>query len=149
MEQGPEGYANSQGINIAAAKRRILWARDAGLVEKTKDGHRLTPLGEKIAAEGVSKYRDHLDMMTGNDKWDHSPTSEAVGHWIYANWPGNTSRVRFGELEHEFNKVTNYKTRRLEVYLSKLEQDHHLAYERIADLDQVGLAPRGNREDFF
>lgn len=156
MEGGVKEYADTAGIGQATARQRMIWARDAGLLEKTGTGYKLTPLGKSIADKGRADYKDHIALMTGNQDLlipGRFIKPKAVGYWLYANWPENVSRVRRGEIGHQWYKVTGGKSGDFRVILVKQEQTlvggkPSAVWEKIADLDQVGLNPSLSREDF-
>ena len=156
MEGGPEEYANAGGISRSRAdvQARMTWARDAGLIEKTGRDYELTPLGKAVAEKSISDYRGHIALMIGDPTMTSSLSAEAISYWTYANWPKNTSRVRFENISQAWEKTTRGAFGRIQTRMVQAEQltvkgRSALVWENIADLNQVGLNPGLNREDFL
>lgn len=61
-----------------------------------------------------------------------------AGRIIYREWPENTSRRRRWEVEEVLRRFGFTKIRLL---IAKLDRERWITWERIADLDQIGLNP--------
>jgi len=157
MEKGVEGFADEEGIGIATARKRMTWARDAGLLEKVGGDYKLTPLGKMMETKQRNDWNDHVALMTGDRSMmlGPRPKLDAVAYWVYANWPVSVSTVNRGEISRAWAKTTGDKWGRFTDYVGALESGLQtkpgkpiLAWAHIADLDNIALSRSLNREDF-
>lgn len=83
--------------------------------------------------QGYGIPTDWLPSVKGQNSW------QIAGRILYREWPENTSRVKRGEAQRLLIRFGFDNTK---VLLAKLDAERWITWERVADLDQVGLNPR-------
>lgn len=83
--------------------------------------------------QGYGIQADWLPSVKGQNSW------RIAGRILYREWPENTSRIRRGEVQR---LLARFGFDNAKVLLAKLDQERWVTWERVADLDQIGLNPR-------
>jgi len=121
----------------------------------------------QVILDRSSKYLNALVEPTGlgklgmffptNDRsWvsvrSRIPAWQSAAYILYRTWPENVARVRISEVisrQDSLGRIFFLTETQVMVLLSKLEQEHVIALEMIADLHQIGRNPAMKAEGFL
>jgi len=83
--------------------------------------------------QGHGILTDWLPSVKGQNSW------QIAGEILYREWPENTSRIRRGKIQR---LLIRFGFDNPKLLLAKLDRERWVTWERVADLDQIGLNPR-------
>lgn len=110
----------------------------------TESGRGLGVLG--LVSSSPNRPPDEFKINSYRPDW------RAAAYILYESWPENVSRVRINEVVAGYNSIGRtfcLTEPGVMVLLSKLEQEHVIALEMIADLHQIGRNPAMSAQDFL
>jgi hypothetical protein len=121
----------------------------------------------KVVLDRGSKFLNALSSSSGLGKlqifWVNTersqvriqprqPSWQAAAYILYSSWPPDTSRIRINEIVRHQNglgRIFFLTQSQVLALLSRLERERAIALEMIADLNQIGLNPSMEAQDFL
>lgn len=122
--------SNAAGISASEATHTLRVIKKANITREDLQRGKVY-MAHLLA--GYNIRNDAPNMLSGDyNRWQDIATI------LYREWPKNTSRMKTDAV---LDLLERFGYGRNDIVLAKLEQERMIAWEQIADLDQVGLNP--------